>query len=88
MTNFTDEMDKLAAQIAKSLYGDIALGDKIDGFKALTPYYVWQMKNRGKDDADDGLPDFDKFAEAIHGTETGNGSDEPGVSGRSRRHGN
>lgn len=87
MTNFTDEMDKLAAQIAKSLYGDIALGDKIDGFKALTPYYVWQMKNAGKSPEEGDLPDFDKFAEAIHGTETANGSDEPGVRDR-RRNGN
>ena len=89
MTDFTDDMDELAAEIAVSAgSASVALGDKIDAFKALMPYYALQLKNKGKDTSDDGLPDFDKFAQSIHGTETDNGSDEPGVSSRSRRNGN
>jgi hypothetical protein len=89
MTAFTDEMDKLAAQIAKDMQGAaVAMADRIDAFKALTPYYVWQMKNRSKDDPEDeGLPTFDNFTTNIHAAERINGSDEPGVRG-SRRNGN
>jgi hypothetical protein len=88
MSDFTDEMDKLAAQIAKDVQADaIALGDRIDAFKALTPYYVWQMKNKGKDDPDDGLPNFENFTSSIHATENDDGEGEPGLRDR-RRNGN
>jgi hypothetical protein len=88
MTDFIAEMDKLAAQIALDMQGDsIAMGDRIDAFKALTPYYVWQMKNKGRDEPEDDLPTFDNFQKNIHATEHMNGSDEPGVRDR-RRNGN
>ena len=88
MTDFTDEMDSLAASIAREAGQDAkAFGDRIDAFKALMPYYALQMKNRAKDAEDDGLPDFDSFASSIHATETVNGEGEPGVRG-GRRNGN
>ena len=88
MTDFTDEMDKLAATIAKGANGDEKpFGDRIDAFKALMPYYALQMKNRAQDAEDDGLPDFDTFASSIHATEVGHGTDESGVRDR-RRNGN
>lgn len=68
MTDFTDEMDKLAAGIAKGANADEkAFGDRIDAFKALMPYYALLMKNKGKDDDDDeDLPNFDNFNTKIH----------------------
>ena len=56
MTDFTDDMDELAADIAIKAGGDVPLNDKIDAFKALMPYYAIQMKNKGKDEPDDDLP--------------------------------
>ena len=88
MTAFTDEMDKLAAEIAKEAGGDAkAFGDRIDAFKALMPYYAIQMKNAGKTEESDDLPNFENFSSRIHATEHDDGSDEPGVRG-SRRNGN
>lgn len=86
--NFIDEMDLLAAEIAKAAREAATnLDIKIDAFKALTPYYAHQMKNKGKNDPeDDALPDFNKFASDIHATETHNGADESGVR-NSRRNG-
>jgi hypothetical protein len=87
MTDFTDEMDKLAAQLAKDAnLTEKAFGDRLDAFKALMPYYAFKIKNKGKDDSDDDLPNFDNFTRDIQ--EHGNGSDEPGVSSRPRRNGN
>lgn len=75
MTDFTDEMDKLAASIAKEAGSEAkAFGDRIDAFKALMPYYAIRMKNKGKDDTDDNLPNFDNFTNAIHATENGRAS--------------
>lgn len=96
MTGFLEAMDKLAAEIASrscdtegSNIEKVPLADKVDAFKALMPYYAFLKKNKGKDDADDGdLPNFDNFTKQIHAKEHGNGSDEPGVSSRSRRNGN
>ena len=90
MTDFTDEMDKLAAGIAKAANAvddEKAFGDQIDAFKALLPYYALQMKNRGKDEPDDDSPNFDNFTSQIHASEHSDGNDEPGVRG-SRRNGN
>ena len=88
MSDFTDEMDRLAAQIAKDVQADaIALGDRIDAFKALTPYYVWQMKNKGVEADKDDLPNFDNFTANIHATENDDGEGEPGLRDR-RRNGN
>ena len=88
MSTFTDEMDSLAAQLAKDAnMAEKPFGDQIDAFKALMHYYALQMKNRAKDTEDDGLPDFDSFASSIHATETVNGEGEPGVRG-GRRNGN
>lgn len=88
MTDFIDEMDKLAAQLAKDAnMAEKAFGDRLDAFKALLPYYAVLLKNKGKDEPDDDLPNFDNFTSQIHASENGHGSDEPGVRG-SRRNGN
>jgi hypothetical protein len=88
MSGFTDEMDKLATEIAKALQSDgVALGDKIDGFKGLTPYYVWQMKNKASETDKDDLPNFDNFTSSIHATENDDGEGESGLRDR-RRNGN
>jgi hypothetical protein len=87
MTDFTDQMDILAAQLAKDANAaEKAFGDRLDAFKALMPYYALLLKNKGKDTDEDDLPDFNKFTRDIQ--EHGNGSDEPGISGRPRRNGN
>ncbi len=70
MTDFTDEMDKLAAELAKNAnMAATSFGDRLDAFKALMPYYVVQMKHRSKEVDDDDLPDFNTFASQIHATE-------------------
>lgn len=87
MTSFIEEMDKLAAEIAKAANAAaIDLPAKIDAFKALVPYYAQQMK-RGKPDDDSDLNTFDNFQSQILATEKTDGSDEPRVRG-SRRNGN
>lgn len=87
MTDFLTEMDQLAAEIAKAArLAATGLDDKINAFKALTPYYVQQMK-KGSDEDDSDGDDFGSFASAIHATETTNGPAEPGVRD-SRRNGN
>jgi hypothetical protein len=87
MTDFTDQMDILAAQLAKDANAaEKAFGDRLDAFKALMPYYALLLKNKGKDTDEDDLPNFDNFTKNIQ--EHGNGSDEPGISGRPRRNGN
>lgn len=66
--DFTDDMDQLAAEIAVSAGAQgVALGDKIDAFKALMPYYALQLKNKGKTvDLNEDLPNFDNFTNKIH----------------------
>jgi hypothetical protein len=87
MTDFLTEYEKLAASIAEeALRDEKAFGDRIDAFKALTPFYLQKMKN-GKIIEDDSLPNFDNFASTIHATELPNGEREPGVRDR-RRNGN
>ena len=68
MTDFTNEMDTLAAQLAKDAnMAEKAFGDRLDAFKVLMPYYAVQMKNKGKnDDDDEDLPNFDNFNSKIH----------------------
>lgn len=68
MTGFTDEMDKLAAQLAKDAnMAEKNFGDRLDAFKALMPYYALLKKNAGKnDDTDDDQPNFDNFNSKIH----------------------
>lgn len=92
MSDFLTEYEALATEIAKEVRAKdsdrtVALGDKIDALKALTPFYVWKMKNMKPVDDLDGLPNFDTFASNIHATEQDDGSDESGVRGR-RRNGN
>jgi hypothetical protein len=94
MTAFTDQMDKLAAEIAAascdvegSNVARVPLGDKIDAFKALMPYYALLMKKQDDKPDEDDLPNFDNFTANIHASENDHGSDEPGVRG-SRRNGN
>lgn len=89
MTSFLDEMDQLAAEIAKAAReASTNLDIKIDAFKALTPYYAHQMKNNGKPDPEgDDLPNFGNFTSKIHATETDDGANESGVRS-SRRNGN
>lgn len=84
MTAFTDAMDKLAAEIATAASGeDINLGDKIDAFKALVPYYAQQMKHKVSDN-DDSEDDFASFQSRIHASENGHGERESGVRGGGR----
>ena len=68
MTDFTDDMDQLAAEIAVAAgSAEVHLGDKIDAFKALMPYYALLLKTKGKDAPDDDdLPNFDNFQSKIH----------------------
>ena len=67
MTDFTDEMDKLAAELAKNAnMAATSFGDRLDAFKALMPYYALLKKHAGKDESDDGLPNFDNFQSRIH----------------------
>ena len=69
MTDFLQEYEELAAEIAKEAREDSrALSDRIDAFKALTPFYLQKMKGR-KPVEDDDLPDFNTFASQIHATE-------------------
>ena len=80
MTDFLDEMDQLAAEIAKAAREAATdLDIKIDAFKALVPYYVQKMKKKGDGDQDDDTPTFGDFQDAINGAEHKNGADEPGV---------
>jgi hypothetical protein len=84
MTDFLTEYEALAAEIAKTLReAATALGDRIDGFKALTPFYLQKMKN-AKPDEDDDLPNFSNFANQINATENHDGEREPGVRDRRR----
>lgn len=74
MTDFMAAMDSLAAEIATASCDipegaevvKVPLGDKIDAFKALMPYYALLKKNAGKDESDDDSPDFNTFNRNIH----------------------
>ena len=69
MTDFLTEYEELATEIAKEAREDSrALSDRIDAFKALTPFYLQKMKGKKPDDSDD-MPDFNTFASQIHATE-------------------
>ena len=69
MTDFLNEMDQLAAEIAKQAReASTDLDIRINAFKALTPYWVQKTK-AVKDDSSDG-DDFGSFATAIHASET------------------
>lgn len=68
MTDFTNEMDTLAAQLAKDAnMAEKNFGDRLDAFKALMPYYTLLLKNKSKeDDSDNDIPNFDNFNRNIH----------------------
>jgi hypothetical protein len=87
MTDFLTEYEALATEIAEEVRSNSALGDKIDALKALTPFYVYKMKNMKPVEDTDDLPNFDNFTSQIHASENSHGSDEPGVRSR-RRNGN
>lgn len=69
MSDFLDEYEGLASELARAARADaIAFGDKIDALKALTPFYVYKMKNmKPVDDSADMT--FDRFQRDIHATE-------------------
>lgn len=72
MTDFLEEMDHLAAEIAKEArLAATGLDNKIAAFKALTPYWAKKVKE-GEEDDDNG-DDFGSFTKAIHATEHGHG---------------
>lgn len=84
--NFINEMDQLAAEIAKAAREAASdLNIKIDAFKALMPYYAHNKKLKRADPEDDDLPSFDNFQSRI--AEANDGSDQSGVRS-SRRNGN
>jgi hypothetical protein len=86
--DFLTEYEALATEIASEVRGDsVALGDRIDALKALTPFYVHKMKNMKPVDNVDDTPNFDSFINTIHATEMTHGDDEPGLRDR-RRNGN
>jgi hypothetical protein len=67
MTDFTKEMDDLAATLAKDAnMAEKNFGDRLDAFKVLMPYYALQMKKVKDDDGDADLPNFDSFNTKIH----------------------
>ena len=67
MTDFTSEMDKLAATLAKDAnMAEKAFGDRLDAFKVLMPYYALLTKGRKTEVEDDDLPNFDNFTTKIH----------------------
>lgn len=66
MTDFTAEMDKLAAQLAKDAnMAEKNFGDRLDAFKVLLPYYALLKKN-AKEPEDDDTPNFNNFTDRIH----------------------
>jgi hypothetical protein len=67
MTDFTKEMDDLAATLAKDANkAEKNFGDRLDAFKVLMPYYALQMKKVKDDDDESDLPNFDSFNTKIH----------------------
>lgn len=67
MSDFENDMEELAADIALKAGGDIPLNDKIDAFKALMPYYALLKKsNKGGEEEDEDLPNFGNFQKKIH----------------------
>ena len=88
MSDFLDEYEKLATEIAKQAReAATVFADRIDALKALTPFYVQKMKGKKPGSDDEDFPNFDTFQNAIHASETTDGNDESGVRGR-RRNGN
>lgn len=70
---FLDQMDQLAAEIAKQAReASTDLDIRINAFKALTPYWVHKAK-AAKPDDDSGDDNFGSFSERIHSQETGHG---------------
>ena len=62
------KLEALAIQIADDASGpDVGLADRIDAFKALTPYYVNTTKLGVKqdDEEDEGTPNFASFSQRI-----------------------
>jgi hypothetical protein len=69
MTDFLTEYEALAGELAQAARADaIGFGDKIDALKALTPFYVYKMKNMKPVDDTPDLT-FDHFQRTIHATE-------------------
>ena len=68
MSAFTEEMDALAASLAKDAnMAEKAFGDRLDAFKALMPYYALLKKNEKNDGPDDdNSPNFDNLRNRIH----------------------
>lgn len=89
MTAFLDEMDQLAAEIAKAAREAATdLDIKIDAFKALMPYYAHNKKLKPPEDDDADLPNFGNFHSRIHAVaETDDGAAQSGIRD-SRRNGN
>ncbi len=72
MTDFLTEYEALATEVAQSARAaSQTFGDRIDALKALTPFYVYKMKNMKPVDPTDDLT-FDSFTRNIH-AENGHG---------------
>ena len=62
-----EALNELAMEIAKKLKEDINISDKLDGFKALTAYYLGMQKKKSKEtDDDDESMDFGKTKKRIN----------------------
>lgn len=73
MTDFLNEMDQLAAEIARQAReASTDLDIRINAFKALTPYWVQKTKT-SKDPDDPNEDNFGSFQERINSSEAGHG---------------
>ena len=88
MIDFLTEYEELAAEIAKEAREDSrALSDRIDAFKALTPFYLQKTKGKKADTEEaDGFT-FSNFQLDVTENNDGIAGDEPGLRDR-RRNGN
>jgi hypothetical protein len=68
MSDFTVEMDKLAATLAKDAnMAEKAFSDRLDAFKTLMPYYALLKKTtKAENEENVDLPNFGSFQRRIH----------------------
>lgn len=83
MTDFSDELAKVAKHIAKkAIDKDTSFGDSVDAFKHLTLYYALLLKNKGIPEDDEDASNFVNFGKRFDKQESENGGQ--GLSNRRR----